>query len=269
MPDFDFNNFNSNPENNHSEREKLEIDSDGKTLGQAKDNKRKESLNNINSNSRFGGGKGYNNQGGSGGSWWKVLMGLIVVGIVIYIPIASSSGSLPNKFRNLFGANAQENTNNFINEIQVFKKESDKAFNKLDSDSTTSNTSTTQDFYDTNALYDSSYISTQVDRDYLVFVYTGNKDQDEAYIKWIKNYEKTEKDGFKIYRISYELAISDYYVQEAVSDENYNLTEEPLLMIYYTKSKNKKVLDSIIKNSDQLAKVPDYLEGLVKKAKSS
>lgn len=268
MNDFNFDNFNSNPnnDNNYSERDRLEIDSDGKKRGKQLEDKRKEQYDKYqNGNKRGMFNRGRGNFNGGSGSWWKILLTLAVVGGLIYIPIAYKNGTLPQPLRSLVGGDAQSNANTFLNDVQIFKNDSDKMYKNKWSDNYDEATET--DFYDTNPLYSADYIGTQIDKEYMIFVYTGNDELDAPFKEWIENYEK--EGTYKIYRIKMDIAIDNYYVEEAVTDDNYNITEEPLLMIFYSPEKQKTVLDSIVKDSTQLDKIPDYLKGLVDKGNAN
>lgn len=262
----EFENMNSGSDN-YSERDRLEIDDKGKKLGDKKQQKREQQMNDFNSNPRrgFGGGRGSGFGGGNrgGGSFLWGLIILLIVGGLIYVPIAAKNGTLPKPLRSLLNNDAQSNADNFMNDVQKFKKDSDKKFNSRGENYEEDSKPT---FYDTNPLYDQKLIGEQSDLEYMVIVYTGDNELDKPFIDWVQTYEKEtpKKDRFKIYRINMELAVDNYYVQDAISDDNYNLNYVPLLMIFHTPDKHKRLLDSIVKDPNQLEKVPDYLDGLMK-----
>lgn len=268
-----FNDFNSNnPDSGFSERDRLEIDSDGKKRGTKAQEKRAEKFNNLSSNNqkkgRFSNRNNKNsfNNNNQGSSWLSIILILGVVGVLIYVPISFKSGTLPNPIRALVSGNAQENADNFFNSIQIFKKKGDKVANNKANN--TIESILEDSFYDTNPLYEAKYMGGQVDPEYVVMVYTGDDTLDKPFIDWIEKYEKEtpKSKRYKIYRINLGIAIDDMYVEEALIDENYNIIEKPLFMIYNTPEKNKKVLDSIIDNPQHLDKFVEYMDGIVKEA---
>ena len=266
----DFGNMNSNPNNNNdsgfSERERLEIDSSGNKRGKQLQNKRQEQMEQFQNNSKrgmFGGNRGSGGFKGQGGSWLSVIVAIAIIAGLIYLPISYKNGTLPNPLRSLLNNDPQANADKFMNDVQKFKKDGDTAYENRWSDDY--DEATTKSFYDVNPLYNSDYMGNQVDAEYVVMVYTGNEELDKPFIDWIENYEKNtdKKTMYKIYRIPFELAQDNFYVQEATEDENYNITEKPLFMIYHSPSKDKKVLDSIIDDSSHLDKFLDYMKELV------
>lgn len=90
----DFNNMNSNPNNDsgYSERDRLEIDSDGKKRGKKLQDKRQEQMEQFQNNnkrgmfSRTGGSGGFKGRGG--GSWLSVFIAIAIVAGLIYLPIS-------------------------------------------------------------------------------------------------------------------------------------------------------------------------------------
>lgn len=266
----DFGNMNSNPNNNNdsgfSERDRLEIDSSGKKRGKQLQNKRQEQMEQFQNNSKrgmFGGNRGSGGFKGQGGSWLSVIVAIAIIAGLIYLPISYKNGTLPNPLRSLLNNDPQANADKFMNDVQKFKKDGDIAYENRWSDDY--DEATAKSFYDVNPLYNSDYMGNQVDAEYVVMVYTGNEELDKPFIDWIENYEKNtdKKTMYKIYRIPFELAQDNFYVQEATEDENYNITEKPLFMIYHSPSKDKKVLDSIIDDSSHLDKFLDYMKELV------
>lgn len=266
----DFGNMNSNPNNNNdsgfSERDRLEIDSSGNKRGKQLQNKRQEQMEQFQNNSKrgmFGGNRGSGGFKGHGGSWLSVIVAIVIIAGLIYLPISYKNGTLPNPLRSLLNNDPQANADKFMNDVQKFKKDGDIAYENRWSDDY--NEATAKSFYDVNPLYNSDYMGNQVDAEYVVMVYTGNEELDKPFIDWIENYEKNtdKKTMYKIYRIPFELAQDNFYVQEATEDENYNITEKPLFMIYHSPSKDKKVLDSIIDDSSHLDKFLDYMKELV------
>lgn len=266
----DFGNMNSNPNNNNdsgfSERDRLEIDSSGNKRGKQLQNKRQEQMEQFQNNSKrgmFGGNRGSGGFKGQGGSWLSVIVAIAIIAGLIYLPISYKNGTLPNPLRSLLNNDPQANADKFMNDVQKFKKDGDIAYENRWSDDY--DEATAKSFYDVNPLYNSDYMGNQVDAEYVVMVYTGNEELDKPFIDWIENYEKNtdKKTMYKIYRIPFELAQDNFYVQEATEDENYNITEKPLFMIYHSPSKDKKVLDSIIDDSSHLDKFLDYMKELV------
>lgn len=258
-----FDDFNSQQNSNISERDRLEIDNNGKKRGESQQEKRMENMrSNPYGNNNSSKNRGL--RGNSGGSrWYSFVIIFAIVGVLIYLPIAYSNGTLANPLRSIVSGTAKENTDSFFNSIMKFKKEGDIAYENKWSDSYDEATEKT--FYDVNPLFMSEYLFTQVEPEYAVIVYTGDDDLDAPFIEWIEKYEaETSKSKlFKIYRMPLDIAVEDMYVEEALTDENYNIIENPLVLIFNTPTKGKKVLDSIITNPEHLSKFPEYMQGLL------
>lgn len=266
-----FGDMNSNNNDGYSERERLEIDNDGKKLGQKKQEKREEQMNNYSSNSRgrsrgFGKGGGFRGgSGGGGSSFLAILVALAIIGGLIYIPISAKNGTLPKPLRSFLNMDAQANADKFLNDVQKFKKETDKKFEHMGDPDYEEKVK--PHFYDVNPLFNGDYITNQVDMEYFVFVYTGDKELDQPFIDWIETYEaENPKNAYKIYRISLDLALDNPEIESALTNEDYSLDLVPLLTIHHTPVKNQKTLDSVIKDSKHLEKVIPYMDKLMEES---
>lgn len=272
-----FSNMNSSGNNlgqGSSERDRLDIDSQGLSKSE-RDNKRKqEQQQQYESQNKKGFGKGKNRGYNSGpkerGIFSTIIIIAIIVGIVIYLPMAYSSGSLAGPFRSLF-ASPEENRDNFFGAIL----DMDKTVNDLDADPVELEETS---IYDKNNLHMESFLKTQVDPEYMVYIYTGDYELDAPFNEWITDYETKdtetedssndpkkegyEKGKYKIYRLNTSELLENFEVLD-YSDGT------PMILIYNTPVKGEKMLDSVVKDASLLDTVPPYMDKMVEEANAN
>lgn len=246
----------------HNDRDRLEINSDGVSKGELKDSKRIEKEAEWEQNNKRGlFGRRRNPQGGrfSGRGRERSLLGVIIslvliVGTVIYIPIAYKEGSLIKPLRSLF-ATPEQNKNAFYN--SVFKVKDDVSKTAMTDSEKEANA--IDPFYEKNLIYEEDYIREQVDPEYMVFLSTGVEKTDKPFIKWIKDYESAKGskfNNFKVYRYKLENLgedgeLANYY------------DSKPMIAIYNTPFQNRRELDSVVKDPKMLGEIPAYMEKMM------
>lgn len=276
-----FSNMSSNDDNlgrGSSERDRLDIDSQGLSKAE-KDNKRRQEQQqqyDAQNKKGFGKNKGFRS-GGNGGNGPKersifatVIIIAIIVGTIIYLPMAYASGSLSSPLRSIF-ASPEENRDNFFGAIL----DMDKTVTDLDKDPIEVEETS---IYDKNDLHMESFLKTQVDPEYMVYIYTGDYELDAPFNDWITSYEtkdsetvdssddsktpKYENGKYKIYRLN----ISE--ITESVDVLDY-VEGTPMVLIYNTPVKGAKLLDSVVKDAAMLDSVPDYMDKMVEEANAN
>lgn len=266
-----FSNMNSTPENlgrGVSRREQLDIDSDGKNLGQKREEKYQN--NNNNQKSKFRKDKGYRHKPEGHSLLFTIIVIVTVVGLAVYLPSAYRAGSLSSPIRSLF-ASPEENLDSFfVSILQTDKTISDLDKPEIEKEAT--------QVYDKNNIFQSEYLNTQVEPEYMVYIYTGIEELDAPFDKWVTEYEATEpkateketeesddeestpvNNKYKIYRLNLE--------QVEVTSEVFDYAEtKPMMLIYNTPFRGEKVLDSVVKDPEQLDTIPTYMDEMVMKA---
>lgn len=274
-----FSNMSSNDNNlgqGSSERDRLDIDSQGLSKAE-RDNKRKqeqqqqyETSNKKGFGRNRGLGRGNNNGPKERGILATIIIIAIIVGTIIYLPMAYASGSLAGPLRSIF-ASPEENRDNFFGAIL----DMDKTVSDLDKDPIEVEETSV---YDTNNLHMERFLKTQVDPEYMVYIYTGDYELDAPFNEWVTSYEtkesesvessdeteeaKYEKGKYKIYRLNISEITESADVLDYVEDT-------PMLLIYNTPVKGAKLLDSVVKDDTQLDKVPDYMDKMVEEANAN
>lgn len=272
-----FSNMNSSSDNNlgrgSSERDRLDIDSQGMSKAERDNKKRQEEQQRYGEQNKKGFGRLKSNGRGTGpkerGLFMSILIIAVIVGLVIYLPKAYTSGSLSSPLRSIF-ASPEQNKDNFFGAIL----DMDKTVNDLDEDPAVLEETI---IYDKNNLHMESFLRTQVEPEYMVYIYTGNYELDEPYNEWITNYEtkdsntksetedssdskKYETGKYKIYRLSMGDLAEDFEVLDYIEDG------EPMILIYNTPVKGTKLLDSVVKDPTLLDSIPDYMDKMVEQA---
>lgn len=254
-----FSNMSSNTDNNighgTSERDRLDIDSQGKSKSE-RDKEKQQQYEQQNGSSGRGRFNRQRNNNGGRGVIATVLIIAVIVGTLIYLPMAYRSGSLSSPFRSLF-ASPEENLDSFF--VSILQM--DKTVNDLEK--TPDERRETQ-YYDTNNIFMGQFLGTQVEPEYMVYIYTGNEDKDEPFTEWVSNYESGNvpegmNTTYKIYRLNIS--------QIEVGTEAFDYVEnEPMMFIYNTPFRDSKMLDSVVRNPSQLDDIPAYMDRLVEEA---
>lgn len=105
--------------------------------------------------------------------------------------------------------------------------------------------------YDDNNIYEDSNFFKQVDKQYVVYVYSNNPALDEPFNEWVV----ANHDTIPIYKLE-TWVITDQDLNAAIG------TSEPCLVIVYEKERDYKVIDSIIYTPQDFAKVSPTLDAL-------
>ena len=278
-----FSNMSSTPDNmgkGTSRREQLGIDENGNSEQKLKEERY--SNQQQQKQSKFGRGSFGSGRGGGNGNGPKehsliftLVVIALVVGIAIYLPSAYRAGSLTGPFRSLF-ASPQENMDSFmVGILQTDKTISDLDKTEVEIEETA--------IYDRNNIFQSQFLDSQVEPEYMVYIYTGDEEMDAPFDKWVADYESntpkesesveseedsetegseetpTRSNHYKIYRLNLSQIEFDSEVFEYVDNK-------PMMLIYNTPTRGVKSLDSVVKEPTQLDEIPTYMDKMVEEA---
>lgn len=104
--------------------------------------------------------------------------------------------------------------------------------------------------YDTQNIYHSENIFNQVEKQYVVYVYTGDESVDTPFNTWVQN----NREDVPIYTLS-TWANTDLELDKLIGDD-------PTFLIIYEHERGYKVLDSVVKDVAKFDTIPDTLEVL-------
>lgn len=185
---------------------------------------------------RFGNGSGGNGSGGNG-SWFK--FGIAVILIVILL-IAVFTGKGANESRRIIGT-PQENLNamhNAIVEVETVNKKEGK-FDEVE---------------DKNKVYSEKVLLFMPEKEYLIYVFTGDKKIDEKFNDFVKNNQK----DIKIYKIKYSEIKENEDVKMLIEKKF-----KPYLIGVKDMGNASKSIDAVIGDEKQLKNVPQYFKDLI------
>lgn len=233
---FDFNSGGNNSANYNndrvSERDRLEIGADGRTREETNQSQ------NHNHNPR----RPVPSSSPKRPSNWKYwLGGGAVVGLII-IGSLGGGGGFSDIFRT-FNSTPEENMGSMLTAVKQVEHENKKVGEEKDP------------VYDKQNIFSDEYIDKQVDKEYAVYVYTGEESTDKPFNKWVLEAEKI----IPVYRVKLE------NVKTNVIAMDYLEAEKPMVIIYNEVDKGKKELDAVIKDKDLLKNIVPHIEKLQEK----
>ena len=232
---FDFNSSGGSDNYNNdrvSERDRLEIDSNGRTRNENANQQDMQS-GRGGSGRRFGGGSG---GAGRPGKWkWRLGVGS-VVGLII-LGSVGSGGGVSDIWRT-FNSTPEENLGSMLTSVKQVEHENKMVGKEKNA------------VYDVNNIFSDEYIDKQVDKEYAVYVYTGNEKYDKPFDDWVK---KTEKE-IPIYRVNAEGMKTNVVAMDYVE------ADKPMVMVYNEVEKGKKGLDAVIKDKDLLKNIVPHIQ---------
>lgn len=239
---FDFNNSGSSGGYNNdrvSERDRLEIDSNGRTRSENA-NEQNNGANGGGSGRRFGGfGGGSRGSGGSGRPGkWKWLLGIGALGGLIFLG-SLGNGGFSNIWRT-FNSTPEENLGSMLTSVKQVEHENKMVGKEKNQ------------VYDVNNIFSDEYIDKQVDKEYAVYVYTGNEKYDKPFDDWVRKNEKE----IPIYRVNAEGMKTNVVALDYVE------ADKPMVMVYNEVNKGKKELDAVIKDKDLLKNIVPHIQKL-------
>lgn len=202
-----------------SVRDKYERDEKGESKGKTDEKEEKK-------------GRGKKGGGGDKGGIVKVVISVALVGFGIFVFMETGGISLSSWDRTTSEDYAQ-----FKNSVEKTDR-SRKNDYKLD------------DFYDKNRIYSDTLIKQQVDKEYVVYVYTKNREIDQPYNDWVLDNEKE----IPIYKVS----ISDINTNKELRD--YVEDGTPMVVVYNEIDRGVKSLEGVIKEVDLLGEVIPKVE---------
>lgn len=231
---FDFNSGGNNSANYNndrvSERDRLEIGADGRTRGETNQNHNQNSRTYTPSSSP------------RRPSNWKYWLGGGAVAGLIIIGSLGGGGGFSDIFRT-FNSTPEENMGSMLTAVKQVEHENKKVGEEKDP------------VYDKQNIFSDEYIDKQVDKEYAVYVYTGEESIDKSFNQWVLEAEKT----IPVYRVKLE------NVKTNVIAMDYVEAEKPMVMVYNEVDKGKKELDAVIKDKDLLKNIVPHIEKIQEK----
>lgn len=113
------------------------------------------------------------------------------------------------------------------------------------------------DFYDKNRLYTDEVVNKQVEKEYVVYVYSPNEGDNTEFDKWVES----ETGKFKIYKLHAGDVVGNKDILE------YHSKFEPAVYIFNEVDRGDKELDGVIKDPELLNKVSERIEELKEEKK--
>lgn len=231
---FDFNSDNNSSANYNndrvSERDRLEIGADGRTRAETN----QAQAHSPNTTSRGSSIRKPSN--------WKIwLGGGAFIGLVV-LGSLGGGGGFSDIFRT-FNSTPEENMGSMLTAVKQVEHENKKVGETKDP------------VYDKQNIFSDEFIDKQVDKEYAVYVYTGQKEIDKPFNKWVLSAEKQ----IPVYRVN----ISE--VKQNVIAMDYVEADVPMVLLYNEVEKGKKELDGVIKDKDLLKNIVPHIEKLQEK----
>lgn len=231
---FDFNSNNNSSANYNndrvSERDRLEIGADGRTRAETNQTHAQ----NPNTTSHGSSIRKPSN--------WKIwLGGGAFVGLVV-LGSLGGGGGFSDIFRT-FNSTPEENMGSMLTAVKQVEHENKKVGETKDP------------VYDKQNIFSDEFIDKQVDKEYAVYVYTGQKEIDKPFNTWVLSAEKQ----IPVYRVN----ISE--VKQNVIAMDYVEADVPMVLLYNEVEKGKKELDGVVKDKDLLKNIVPHIEKLQEK----
>lgn len=231
---FDFNSDNNSSANYNndrvSERDRLEIGADGRTRGET---------NQAQTHSPTASPHG---SGVRKSSNWKIwLGGGAFLGLVVLGSLGGGGGF--SDILRTFNSTPEENMGSMLTAVKQVEHENKKVGETKDP------------VYDKQNIFSDEFIDKQVDKEYAVYVYTGEKEIDKPFNKWVLSAEKQ----IPVYRVN----INE--VKQNVIAMDYVEADVPMVLLYNEVEKGKKELDGVVKDKDLLKNIVPHIETLQEK----
>lgn len=172
-------------------------------------------------------------EGGNGGCL-GVIVAVALIGVLVFAVKESDIIDLRT-----WNSTSEEN-------FSVFKNTLDKISQKNISDEFE------EDFYDKNRLYTDEVVDKQVEKEYVVYVYSSKEENNTEFDKWVKE----ETGNFKIYKLHEGDVVGNKDILE------YHNKLEPAVYIFNEVDRGEKELDGVIKDAELLEKVGERIEEL-------
>lgn len=162
------------------------------------------------------------------------LVGLLVIALLLYLHFTGNM----NEVYDTFSSTPQENIDAMFNGIRDTEK-----LNKQEGE--------WDAIYDENNLYQDSQFFNQVEKQYIVYVYSGDATLDTPFNNWVENNQK----DIPIYKLD-TWSILDNDLNEAIG------TNEPSFVIVYEQEKGYKVIDSIVYSPNEFDTIALKLDAI-------
>lgn len=177
---------------------------------------------------------------GRGKGKWKGLLILALVGFVIYMLLDGGVGI--TKVRWTFNSTPDENLESLFKGIKDVEKVNKKQGQSYD------------DVYDKNNIYEDKSAFKMVDKEYIIYVYTGDKGVDKDFNDWVKMNQG-------LYPV-YKLNRSNLSTQEAMIE--YTTAErKPLIYIMKEVDKGYKVIEAVVSDAEGLKGIARVMDDII------
>lgn len=219
----------SNDPDRISVRDNLERDKQGKTRVEKKNEDRTRHQKGINKEK---------------GKLKKYVFGfLLVIGLVMW-GFSQEEGKMANFFRT-WNSSPTENLTTLFNSMEQV--------DRVNKENVAAGEYKLRTLYDINRIYSDKYVTQMVDKEYVVYVYTEDKEKDNVFNEWVR--ENDHK--VTIFRLN-PIDIKTNHEIKSYLEPN-----TPMLLIYNEIERDVKVLDGVIKDTDLLEEVVPYIEELI------
>lgn len=210
-----------------SVRDKYERDDEGKTKGSNDKKVKKEKK------KWFGRKKDdKGNNGGGGGS--NILVGIVVILIIFFLV----------KGTDMFNWRTWDST--IFENFSLIENSLEKTSHKNKSGEYE------DDFYDEKRIYNDNLVRDQVDKEYVVYMYTSDEEKNKPYDEWVKG-----NDDVVIYKLHEGDVDTDKELRE------YKEKGQPMFVLYNEVERGKKEIDGVIKDPDLFDKIPERINEII------
>lgn len=182
-------------------------------------------------------GRQNGSNGGLGGSVTPTRVfigGLLVIALLLYLHFTGNM----NDVYDTFSSTPQENLDAMFNGIRDTEKVNHQE-GEWDA------------IYDENNLYTDSQVFNQVEKQYVVYVYSGDATLDLPFNIWVENNQQ----NIPIYKLD-TWGIMDEELNSAIG------TSDPSFVIIYEQEKGYKVIDSIVYNPQEFDTIAVKLDAI-------
>ena len=191
-------------------------------------------------------GKGKKSSGGSGGGGKKKgLLVIVLIGFIIFM-IVSSGGVKMMTIKDIFSGSPDENLESMFTGMKDVERMNKKRGQKLD------------EVYDKKNIYEDRVANMQPDKEYIVYVYTGNETIDKEFNNWVlENQSK-----YKVYKLSRaELTTQEEMMGYAAQELS------PLMFVFKEVAKGEKSIHDVIIADDELPELSKTMDTLIENRK--
>lgn len=186
---------------------------------------------------------GDKNKGNNSGLKKKILIvSLVLIVILMYMGLRGTSNV---KWENII------RTWNMTNEQGIAA-----IFNSIQEiENINENLGIERGFYERNRLYHDAYLLELFDKEYLVYVFTGDMEKDKEFDAWVRDNDLR----VQIFKIHIDDITTNLEVMSYIDADK----KEPMMLVYNEIERGKKNLEGVIKDPALLDEARDYINKLI------